>query len=171
MLKAVRCLEIGLTHLEMPELKALSDEEIRAKIKNIDDERCFVIAEAMRRGVTIDEINAITKIDKWFLSKIQNIIKMERALETHELTPSLLRKAKKMGFADKTIAARVGKTEFEIRDMRKANGIIPTYKMVDTCAAEFEAATPYYYSCYETEDEVQVSDKKKVVVLDRKSVV
>lgn len=165
MLKAVRCLEIGLTHLEMPELKALSDEEIRAKIKNIDDERCFVIAEAMRRGVTIDEINAITKIDRWFLSKIENIIKMERALETHTLTPSLLRKAKKMGFADKTIAARVGKTEFEIRDMRKANGIIPTYKMVDTCAAEFEAATPYYYSCYETEDEVKVNDKKKVVVL------
>ncbi|WP_299448558.1 carbamoyl-phosphate synthase large subunit [uncultured Phascolarctobacterium sp.] len=165
MLKAVRCLEIGLTHLEMPELKALSDEEIRARIKNIDDERCFVIAEAMRRGVTIDEINSITKIDKWFLSKIENIIKMERALATHELTANLLRKAKKMGFADKTIAAIVGKTEFEIRDLRKANGIIPTYKMVDTCAAEFEAATPYYYSCYETEDEVKVSDKKKVVVL------
>lgn len=165
MLKAVRCLEIGLTHLEMPELKALSDEEIHDRIKLIDDERCFVIAEAMRRGITIDDIHSITKIDKWFLSKIQNIVKMERALETHELTSSLLRKAKKMGFADKTIAARVGKTEFEIRDLRKAWGIIPTYKMVDTCAAEFEAATPYYYSCYETEDEVEVTDKKKVVVL------
>lgn len=165
MLKAVRCLEIGLTHLEMPELKALSDEEIHDRIKLIDDERCFVIAEAMRRGITIEEIHRITKIDNWFLSKIQNIVKMERALETHELTASLLRKAKKMGFADKTIAARVGKTEFEIRDLRKAWGIIPTYKMVDTCAAEFEAATPYYYSCYETEDEVEVTDKKKVVVL------
>ena len=90
---------------------------------------------------------------------------MEKALETHELTPSLLRKAKRMGFADAVIGKRVGKTEFEIRDMRKANGILPTYKMVDTCAAEFEAATPYYYSCYETEDEVEVSDRKRVVVL------
>ena len=166
LLKAVRCLEIGLHHLEMPELKALSDEEIVSRIKLIDDERPFVIAEAMRRGVaTIDDIYNVTKIDRWFLVKIMNIVKMEKALETHELTPSLLRKAKKMGFADRTIAERVGKTEFEIRDMRKANGILPTYKMVDTCAAEFEAATPYYYSCYETEDEVKVSDKKKVVVL------
>lgn len=165
LLKAVRSLEIGLVHLEMPELKALSDEEIKERIKLIDDERCFVIAEALRRGVTIDEINAITKIDKWFLNKFSNIIKMEKALETHELTASLLLKAKKMGFADSVIAARVGKTEFEIRDLRKSWGIVPTYKMVDTCAAEFEAATPYYYSCYETEDEVVVSDKKKVIVL------
>ncbi len=165
MLKAVRSLEIGLTHLEMPELKALSDEEIHDRIKLIDDERCFVVAEAMRRGITIDEINAITKIDKWFLSKIQNIVKMERALETHELTPSLLRKAKQMGFADSVIGGRTGRTEFEIRNLRKSLGIIPTYKMVDTCAAEFEAATPYYYSCYASEDEVAVSDRKKVVVL------
>ena len=165
MLKAVRCLEIGLNHLEMPELKALSDEEIHDRIKRIDDERCFVVAEAIRRGITLEEIHDITKIDLWFLSKIQNIIKMEKALETHELTPSLLRKAKRMGFADAVIGKRVGKTEFEIRDMRKANGILPTYKMVDTCAAEFEAATPYYYSCYETEDEVEVSDRKRVVVL------
>ena len=165
MLKAVRCLEIGLNHLEMPELKALSDEEIHDRIKLIDDERCFVVAEAIRRGISLEEIHDITKIDLWFLSKIQNIIKMEKALETHELTPSLLRSAKKMGFADAVIAKRVGKTEFEIRDLRKANGILPTYKMVDTCAAEFEAATPYYYSCYETEDEVEVSDKKRVVVL------
>lgn len=165
MLKAVRCLEIGLNHLEMPELKALSDEEIHDRIKRIDDERCFVVAEAIRRGITLEEIHNITKIDLWFLSKIQNIIKMEKALETHELTPSLLRKAKRMGFADAVIGKRVGKTEFKIRDMRKANGILPTYKMVDTCAAEFEAATPYYYSCYETEDEVEVSDRKRVVVL------
>ena len=165
MLKAVRCLEIGLNHLEMPELKALSDEEIHDRIKRIDDERCFVVAEAIRRGITLEEIHDITKIDLWFLSKIQNIIKMEKARETHELTPSLLRKAKRMGFADAVIGKRVGKTEFEIRDMRKANGILPTYKMVDTCAAEFEAATPYYYSCYETEDEVEVSDRKRVVVL------
>lgn len=165
LLKAIRSLEIGLTHLEMPELKALSDEEIKERIHRVDDERIFVVAEAMRRGVTIEEIYNITKINQWFLYKIGNIIKMERALATHELTPSLLRKAKQTGFADSVIAGIVGKTEMEIRDLRKANGILPTYKMVDTCAAEFEAATPYYYSCYATEDEVVVSDKKKVVVL------
>lgn len=165
LLKAIRSLEIGLTHLEMPELKALSDEEIKERIHRVDDERIFVVAEAMRRGVTIEEIYSITKINQWFLYKIGNIIKMERALATHELTSSLLRKAKQTGFADSVIAGIVGKTEMEIRDLRKANGILPTYKMVDTCAAEFEAATPYYYSCYATEDEVVVSDKKKVVVL------
>ena len=165
MLKAIRSLEIGLTHLEMPELKPLSDEEIRERIKLIDDERIFVVAEALRRGVTIEEIHKITKIDNWFLSKIVNIVKMENALKTHELTPSLLRKAKQKGFADSVIGGLVGKTAGEIREMRKANGILPTYKMVDTCAAEFEAATPYYYSCYASEDEVEVSDKKKVVVL------
>lgn len=165
MLKAIRSLEIGLTHLEMQELKALSDDEIRERIKLIDDERIFVIAEAMRRGVTVDEIYNITKIDKWFLNKLTNIIKMEKALQTHELTASLLLKAKKLGFADSVIGGFTGRTMMEIREMRKANGIIPTYKMVDTCAAEFEAETPYYYSTYATEDEVVVSDKKKVVVL------
>lgn len=165
LLKAIRSLEIGLTHLEMPELKALSDEEVRDRIKLIDDERLFVVAEALRRGVTIEEIHNITKIDNWFLSKILNIIKMENALKTHELTPGLLRKAKQKGFADSVIGGMTGRTALEIREMRKANGILPTYKMVDTCAAEFEAATPYYYSCYSTEDEVEVSSNKKVVVL------
>ena len=165
MLKAIRSLEIGLTHLEMPELKKLSDEEIRDRIKLIDDERIFVVAEAFRRGVTIDEIHDITKIDKWFLYKINNIIKMERALATHELTPSLLRKAKQTGFADSVIGGLTGRDAMAVRQLRKDNGILPTYKMVDTCAAEFEAATPYYYSCYALEDEVEVSGRKKVVVL------
>lgn len=165
MLKAIRSLEIGLTHLEMPELKALSDEEVKERIKLIDDERIFVVTEALRRGVAVDEIYNITKIDRWFLNKINNIVKMEKALQTHELTASLLLKAKKLGFADSVIGSFVGKTMAEIREMRKANGILPTYKMVDTCAAEFEAETPYYYSTYATEDEVVVSDKKKIVVL------
>lgn len=165
LLKAIRSLEIGLTHLEIPELKALSDEEIKERLHRIDDERIFVVSEALRRDVTIEEIYDVTKINQWFLYKIDNIVKMERALKTHELTPSLLRKAKQKGFADCVIGELVGKAEMEIRDLRKANGILPTYKMVDTCAAEFEAATPYYYSCYATEDEVVVSDKKKVVVL------
>ena len=165
LLKAIRSLEIGLIHLEMPELKALSDDEIKDRIKRIDDERLFVIVEAIRRGVTIDYINDITKMDKWFLHKLTNIVKMEETLKTHELTPALLLKAKKMGFADIVIGKLVGKDMFEIRELRKANNILPAYKIVDTCAAEFEAATPYYYSTYENEDEVAVSDKKKVVVL------
>ena len=165
LLKAIRSLEIGLIHLEMPELKVLSDDEIKNRIKRIDDERLFVIVEAIRRGVTIDYINGITKMDKWFLHKLTNIVKMEEALKNEELTPALLLKAKKMGFADPVIGKLVGKDAFEIRAMRKENNILPAYKIVDTCAAEFEAATPYYYSTYEKEDEVAVTDKKKVVVL------
>ena len=165
LLKAIRSLEIGLIHLEMPELKALSDDEIKDRIKRTDDERLFVIAEAIRRGVTIDYIYDITKMDKWFLYKLTNIVKMEEALKNEELTPALLLKAKKMGFADPVIGKLVGKDAFEVRAMRKENNILPAYKIVDTCAAEFEAATPYYYSTYEKEDEVAVSDKKKVVVL------
>ena len=165
LLKAIRSLEIGLIHLEMPELKALSDDEIKDRIKRIDDERLFVIVEAIRRGVTIDYINDITKMDKWFLHKLTNIVKMEEALKNEELTSALLLKAKKMGFADPVIGKLVGKDAFEIRAMRKENNILPAYKIVDTCAAEFEAATPYYYSTYEKEDEVAVTDKKKVVVL------
>ena len=165
LLKAIRSLEIGLIHLEMPELKALSDDEIKDRIKRTDDERLFVIAEAIRRGVSIDYIYDITKMDKWFLYKLTNIVKMEEALKNEELTPALLLKAKKMGFADPVIGKLVGKDAFEVRAMRKENNILPAYKIVDTCAAEFEAATPYYYSTYEKEDEVAVSDKKKVVVL------
>ncbi|MBR5797212.1 MAG: carbamoyl-phosphate synthase large subunit [Phascolarctobacterium sp.] len=165
LLKAIRSLEIGLIHLEMPELKVLSDDEIKDRIKRIDDERLFVIVEAIRRGVTIDYINDITKMDKWFLHKLTNIVKMEEALKNEELTPALLLKAKKMGFADPVIGKLVGKDAFEIRAMRKENNILPAYKIVDTCAAEFKAATPYYYSTYEKEDEVAVTDKKKVVVL------
>ena len=165
LLKAIRSLEIGLIHLEMPELKALSDDEIKDRVKRTDDERLFVIAEAIRRGVTIDYIYDITKMDKWFLHKLTNIVKMEEVLKNEELTPALLLKAKKMGFADPVIGKLVGKDAFEVRAMRKENNILPAYKIVDTCAAEFEAATPYYYSTYEKEDEVAVSDKKKVVVL------
>ncbi len=165
MLKAIRSLEIGLTHIQMPELTKLSDAEVKERIALIDDQRIFAVAEGLRRGMTIDEINAVTKIDKWFLSKIQNIVKMEKTLATHPLTPSLLKRAKRLGFADSVIGGIVGKTAMEIRSERKAAGIIPTYKMVDTCAAEFEAATPYYYSCYEEEDEVEVTPHKKAVVL------
>ena len=165
LLKAIRSLEIGLTHLEMSELKELSDAEIKERIARTDDERLFVLTEALRRGISIDYIYSITKMDKWFLEKLQNIVDMENALKNEELTPALLLQAKRMGFADSVIGGYVGKTMFEVRNLRKANGILPTYKMVDTCAAEFEAVTPYYYSTYATEDEVVRSERKKVVVL------
>ncbi|MDD4084175.1 MAG: carbamoyl-phosphate synthase large subunit [Acidaminococcaceae bacterium] len=165
LLKAVRSLEIGLIHLEMPELKELSDELLFAKIADVMDDRFFVIAEAFRRGKDLEEIRRITKIDRFFLRKIHNIVDMEKVLKTEPLTAELLRQAKKMGFADATVAEYVGKTAAEVRRIRKEWGILPTYKMVDTCAAEFEAYTPYYYSTYATEDEVVVSNRKKVVVL------
>ena len=138
---------------------------MRERIHLIDDQRLFVIAEAFRRGVTIDEVHDITKIDKWFLQKVMNIVEMENRIKTEPMTAELMLAAKKKGFADVTIAGYIGKTWQEVREMRKGWGIIPTYKMVDTCAAEFEAATPYYYSTYAEEDEVEVSDKKKVAVL------
>ncbi len=165
LLKAVRSLEIGVIHLSMDGMSDLSEQELRERLLRIDDERCFVIAEALRRGICVEEIHAVTKIDRWFLHKLQNIVKMESALRSHELTASLLRRVKQMGFTDAAIGSLTGRDEFAIRDMRKQLGILPTYKMVDTCAAEFEAATPYYYSCYASEDEVERTDKKKVVVL------
>lgn len=165
LLKSIRSLEIGLTHLELPELKILSDKVLFDKLHDITDERFFVVAENLRRGISIDAINDITKIDKFFLNKILNIVNMEKRLSTEELTPTLLRRAKKMGFADVVIAKIVNSDGLAIRELRKKNNIIPTYKMVDTCAAEFEAVTTYYYSTYATEDEVRITDRKKVLVL------
>jgi carbamoyl-phosphate synthase large subunit len=164
LLKAVRSLEIGLNRLSIPELIGLSDQEIIEKLESANDERAFVIAEAMRRGITVADIHAITAIDKFFLDKIENIVVMERKI-SQELSPAVLLRAKKMGFADKTIAELTGKTVYQIRTMRKEANIVPTYKMVDTCAGEFEAVTPYYYSSYAQEDEVTTTDKRKVVVL------
>ena len=112
----------------MPELKALSDEEVHDRIHLIDDQRLFVIAEAFRRGVTIDEVHEITMIDKWFLQKIMNIVNMEKRIKSEPMTEDLMRAAKKMGFADVVIADYIGKTWQEVREMRKGWGIIPTYK-------------------------------------------
>lgn len=165
LLKAVRSLEIGLNHLELPDLAKLDDAVLRKKLHAIDDERLFVIAEALRRGVTVDEIHDITKIDIFFLEKMRNIVSMEARLRTDGLTEANLLQAKKWGFTDRTIGRLTGKEEFAIREERKTLGILPTHKMVDTCAAEFEAATPYYYSAYAQEDEVVPSDRRKVMVL------
>lgn len=165
-LKAVRSLEIGVHRLHIKEMDDWSDEKVRSALKKIDDERIFVVSEALRRGIaSVDEIHEITKIDEWFLYKILNITTMENRIAKEELTDELLMAAKKIGLADRSIAEIAGKTMLDIRAMRKSFNLIPCYKMVDTCAAEFEAATPYYYSTYAQEDEVIPSDKRKVLVL------
>ena len=166
-LKAVRSLEIGVHRLHMDKMDEWDDARVKKNLARINDERIFVIAEALRRGIaTIDEIHAITKIDKWFLYKIQNITAVENKLKEEALTPSLMLEAKNIGLADRSIAEITGKTQDEIRTIRKTMHILPRYKMVDTCAAEFEAATPYYYSTFQAEeDEVKVSDARKVIVL------
>ena len=166
-LKAVRSLEIGVHRLHMDKMDAWDDARVKKNLARINDERIFVIAEALRRGIaTVDEIHDITKVDKWFLYKIQNIATIENKLKDEALTPSLMLEAKNIGLADRSIAEITGKTQDEIRTVRKTMHILPRYKMVDTCAAEFEAATPYYYSTFQAEeDEVKVSDARKVIVL------
>ncbi len=167
LLKAVRSLEIGVHRLSMQHVAQWDDALVLKNLALINDERLFVIAEALRRGIAdVDRINDITKIDKWFIRKIKNITDIENRIQKEELTGELLLSAKDAGLADRSIAELAGRTMMEIRDMRKSLKILPCYKMVDTCAAEFEAATPYYYSTFHAqEDEVQISDKRKVIVL------
>ena len=167
LLKAVRSLEIGVHRLHMDKMDAWDDARVKKNLARINDERIFVIAEALRRGIaTVDEIHDITKVDKWFLYKIQNITTVENKLKEEALTPSLMLEAKNIGLADRSIAEITGKTQDEVRTIRKTMHILPKYKMVDTCAAEFEAATPYYYSTFQAqEDEVKVTEARKVIVL------
>ena len=165
LLKAVRSLELGIYHLELPTLRGQSRELIIEKILKQDDERLFAIAEAIRVGVDIQEINDISKIDLFFLRKIKNIIVMEKDLSAAPFDPVILKKAKTMGLCDRLISRLWNISEEEIFQFRKKHNIIPVYKMVDTCAGEFESTTPYYYSCYESQDEVLESTKDKVVVL------
>lgn len=165
LLKAVRSLEVGLYHLELPELKDKTIPEIMEKIGKQDDERLFAVAEALRKKVSPSEIHELTKIDYFFLAKIQNIICMEEKLAKSEKNPELLKEAKRLGFSDKYIARIWHMKENEVYDFRTKNNIKPVFKMVDTCAGEFESSTPYYYSTYESQDEVLASTKKKVVVL------
>ena len=166
-LKAVRSLEIGIHRLHMEGMDAWDDARIKKSLSNINDQRIFVIAEALRRhAADIDEIHKITKIDKWFLYKLKNITDVENRLMSEELTDELLLTAKDVGLADRSIAELTGKDVDTIRKARKDAGILPCYKMVDTCAAEFEAATPYYYSTFHAqEDEVRTSNARKIVVL------
>ena len=168
LMKAVRSLEQHVDSLASYDFSDLSDSRIMKKLKVVDDQRIYVIAEALRRSFDMEEIYKITKIDMWFISKIKNIVDMENRLKVEPLGTELLRKAKCMGFPDKVIAAFSGEPESLIRDKRRTNHIEAAFKMVDTCAAEFEAATPYFYSVYDKEDEsasLGNSGKKKILVL------
>jgi carbamoyl-phosphate synthase large subunit len=165
LLKAIRSLENGLYHIELPALKGKSTSEITEKILRQDDERIFAIAEGMRQGMTAKEINNLTKIDFFFLGKIENILRMEKKLLEEGKSKETIYEAKRLGFCDKYLARVFGESEASFYQWRKENNLMPVFKMVDTCAGEFESATPYYYSTYESEDEVLESAKKKVVIL------
>lgn len=165
LLKAIRSLEYGVHHLGLPNGESFDLDYIKARIKAQDDERLFFIGEAIRRGTSLEEIHEMTKIDYFFLNKFKNIIDMEHALKANKGDIDYLKFAKRFGFSDRVIAHRFEMTEQEIYQLRQQHNIYPVYKMVDTCAAEFESATPYFYGTYEEENESIVSDKEKIIVL------
>ena len=166
LMKAIRSLEQHVDSLIVNYYEGFTDEDIKDELQKVDDRRIFLIAEAIRRGITPEYIHSITKIDEWFIDKIERLVRCELRLKNEELTRELLFEAKRMEFPDKVIAKITGKTEKEIYERRIKENIIAGFKMVDTCAAEFEAVTPYYYSCFDGENEnTSVTDKKKVLVL------
>ena len=166
LMKAIRSLEQHVECLMDYDFTELTDDQLEDQLHVVDDRRIWVIAEALRRGVSYDKIHEITKIDKWFIDKIAIIVEMENSLKNEPLTPELLKVAKRIEFPDTVISRLTGKSEDEIKQMRYDNNIVASYKMVDTCAAEFEAATPYYYSVYGGENEsVETNPPKKVLVL------
>lgn len=164
LMKAIRSLDIDKEFGYAGKYTTWTDDEVRDILKNPTDERLFAIYQALRRGMSVEEIVSLTKIEPYFLYRIQNIIAVEDEVKK-ELNPDTLKRAKRMGFTDEYIAGLVGKTREEITDYRIAERIIPTYKMVDTCAAEFAASTPYYYSTYDTECELVPTKNKKVLIL------
>ncbi len=166
LMKAIRSLEQHVDCLLSYDFSDMSAEELKARLKIVDDQRIYVIAEAIRKGVSYEEIHDITMIDIWFIDKIAILVEMEQALKEKPLTVELLKEAKRIEFPDNVIARLTGKTEDEIKKLRYDNNINAVYKMVDTCAAEFAASTPYYYSVYGGECEaVRTADRKKVLVL------
>ncbi len=171
LMKAIRSLEQHVDCLRSYDFSELSAEELKERLKIVDDQRIWVIAEALRKGIDYKTIHEITMIDEWFIDKLAIIVEMEAALEevkngTRPLDRQLLTEAKRIEFPDNVIARLTGKTENEILKTRRENGITPVYKIVDTCAAEFDAETPYYYSVYGGENEArETSGKKKVLVL------
>ena len=166
LMKAIRSLEQHVDCLVNEDYSGYSDEEVVEMLHRVDDRRIYVIAEAIRRGVTYETIHDITKIDVWFIDKIAILVEMENALKTQPLTKELLLEAKRIEFPDNVIAGLTGKTTKDIKALRNEYGIHAAFKMVDTCAAEFEATTPYYYSCFKSENEViKTHPEKKVLVL------
>ncbi len=167
LMKAIRSLEQNVDSLDYGPYKTFTDEQLAEELKKVDDRRIYVIAECIRRGVALDKINEVTKIDLWFLDKIAILVETEQKIRNaKELDKDLLAEAKRLEFPDNVIARFTDKTEDEIKELRMQYGITPAYKIVDTCAAEFEAMTPYYYSCYGSVNEVEaVNHKKKVMVL------
>lgn len=165
LLKAARSLEIGVNHLYMKKFEAFSDDEMLNYIKDGTDDRIYAIAELLRRKTDIGMICNATKIDMLFLEKIKNIVKTENKLREHIGDTDTLYTAKKLGFSDEFIGKLWGMTGEEIYKIREKRGMFPVYKMIDTCASEFESYIPYFYSTYEDENESVVSDKKKIIVL------
>lgn len=165
LLKAVRSLEIGLSHLHHRKFDGMSEAELIEYIKIGTDDRIYAVSELLRLGASIDSIVEATAIDRFFLRKLLNIVEQEKEIKANIGDVKVLLAAKKTGFSDKTIAQFWKVSEGEIFEMRKANGILPVYKMIDTCASEFDSYIPYFYSTYEDENESVVSDKKKVIVL------
>ena len=169
LMKAIRSLELNVRALRLPKLDEFYTDEIEDLLVNVDDERLFVVAEAIRRGVSPRKINSITRMDLWFLDRFKNIIDMEQALIMCKGEPDAdtLHRAKEMCFADSYIGWLCGMEQKDVKALRERYGIVPSFKMVDTCAAEFDAETPYYYSSYDGENEADTGDsgKKKVLVL------
>lgn len=165
LLKAIRSLELKLEDLCLPSLKHLSDDALYRKLALRDDERMFVLAELFRRGYELEELHRRTRIDRYFLHKLHGLVQWEQILATEQLSPELLREAKQLGFTDKSIARLRGTQVEQIQSFRTQHGIRPSFKMVDTCAGEFAARTPYFYSSYEMEDEATPLDNERVVVI------
>ena len=166
LMKAIRSLEQHVDSLMSYDFTCLTDDELEKQLAVVDDRRIWVIAEALRRGVKYEHIHEITKIDLWFIDKIAILVEMENRLKTEELTVDLLKEAKRIEFPDNVISQLTDIDEADIKKMRYDNGIVAAYKMVDTCAAEFEAETPYYYSVFGSENEAaETNPQKKVLVL------
>lgn len=166
LMKAIRSLEQHVDSLMSYDFSHLSKDELIEELHIVDDMRIWRIAEAIRQGISYEQIHEITKIDVWFIDKLAILVEMEQALQTKELDEDLLREAKRLEFPDYLVAKLAGKTEEEVKALRKQYDITAAYKMVDTCAAEFAATTPYYYSVYGGENEaVETNDRKKVLVL------
>ncbi len=165
LLKAVRSLETGVYDLVMEGTAELTDEEIEARVRTADDSRLFIVAEAFRRGVSLETLWSWSKIDRFFLHKISRLVSMEKELRANPGSESVLDIAKHNGFSDKGIAGLWGMEEEEVYNIRKNSGLMPVYKMVDTCAAEFESLTPYFYGTFEDENESVKTEKESVLVL------